>query len=49
VMGAPTQSADAPASAYIVNRNGSGLRLLYPKLDATQIAWGAATLPRVTC
>jgi Sigma-70 region 2 len=49
VMCAPTQSADAPASAYIVNRNGSGLRLLYPKLDATQIAWGAATLPRVTC
>jgi Tol biopolymer transport system component len=49
VMGAPTQSADAPASAYIVNRNGSGLRLLYPKLDATQIAWGAATLPRLTC
>jgi Tol biopolymer transport system component len=49
VIGAPTQSAAAPASAYIVNRNGSGLRLLYPKLDASQIAWGAATLPRATC
>jgi Tol biopolymer transport system component len=46
---APTQSGAAPASAYIVNRNGSGLRLLYPKLNAMQIAWGAATLPRATC
>jgi Tol biopolymer transport system component len=49
VRGGPTQPAAAPASAYIVNRDGSGLRLLYPKLDAVQIAWGAATLPRVTC
>jgi WD40-like Beta Propeller Repeat len=43
-IGGATQS-----SAYIVNRDGSGLRLLYPELDALQIAWGAATLPRVTC
>jgi hypothetical protein len=47
--GAPTPSAAAPTSAYVVNRNGTGLRLLYPNLDAIQIAWGPAALPRVTC
>jgi Tol biopolymer transport system component len=48
-IGVSTQSAAAPTSAYIVNRAGTGLRLLYPKLDAIQIAWGPATLPRITC
>jgi len=38
------------ASAYIVNRDGTGLRLLYPNLgDALEIAWGSAPLPRVGC
>jgi TolB protein len=45
----PRQPTAMPTSAYIVNRDGSGLRLLYPKLDAIQIAWGAATLPRANC
>jgi TolB protein len=48
-IGAPTQSTDSPTSAYIVNRDGSGLRLLYPKLDAIQIEWVARTPPRATC
>jgi len=38
------------ASAYIVNRDGTGLRLLYPNLgDTVQIAWGSAPLPRARC
>src|SRR5262249_43457283 len=38
------------ASAYIVNRDGTGLRLLYPNLgDALQIAWGSASLPHTAC
>jgi len=36
-------------SAYIMNSNGSDLRLLYPNLNATQIAWGPAHLPRGRC
>ncbi|HEY2315683.1 MAG TPA: hypothetical protein VGH96_18895 [Streptosporangiaceae bacterium] len=48
-IGAPTQSTAAPASAYIVNQDGSGLRLLYPNLDASQIAWGPTTLPNAAC
>jgi Tol biopolymer transport system component len=38
------------ASAYIVNRDGTGLRLLYPNLgDALEVAWGSAPLPRAGC
>lgn len=38
------------ASAYIVNRDGTGLRLLYPHLgDAGQITWGPTPLPRAGC
>jgi len=48
-IGAPTQSAAAPTSAYIVNLDGSHLRLLYKNLDAIQITWGPAALPRATC
>ena len=48
-IGAPTQSTAAATSAYIVNRDGSGLRLLYPHLDASQIAWGPTPLPRAGC
>jgi len=48
-LGAPTQSTAAPTSAYIVNRDGSHLRLLYPHLDAMQITWGPAALPRANC
>jgi Tol biopolymer transport system component len=33
-------------SAYIVNRDGTDLRLLYPNLNATQIAWGPATIQK---
>ncbi len=34
------------ASAYLVNRDGTGLRLLYPNLgDALEIAWGSAPQP----
>jgi Tol biopolymer transport system component len=41
---------DARTSAYIVNRDGSGMRLLYPNLgDALQIAWGPTTLPPASC
>jgi Tol biopolymer transport system component len=36
----PSAANDTSTSAYIVNRNGTGLRLLYPNLNATQIAWG---------
>jgi hypothetical protein len=38
------------ASAYIVNRDGSGLRLLYPNLaDAGEITWGSVPLPHAGC
>jgi len=38
------------ASAYLVNRDGTGLRLLYPKLgDALEVAWGSARLPGASC
>jgi len=38
------------ASAYIVNRDGTGLRQLYPNLgDALEIAWGSAHLPPASC
>jgi Tol biopolymer transport system component len=41
---------NATTSAYIVNRDGSGLRLLYPHLrDALQITWGPTSLPRAGC
>jgi hypothetical protein len=39
----------ARTSAYIVNSAGTGLRLLYPNLDATQIAWGPTTLSQEGC
>lgn len=45
-IGPPTQSTAAATSAYIVNRDGTGLRLLYPHLDALQIVWGPTPLPR---
>jgi len=45
-IGAPTQTR---TSAYIVNPDGSGLRLLYPNLNAVQITWGSTTLPKPTC
>ena len=48
-IGSPTQGTVAQTSAYIVNPDGSGLRLLYSNLDASQIAWGPATLPSGTC
>lgn len=49
-IGGPTQSTAAPTSAYVVNRDGSHLRLLYPNLgDALQIAWGPTTLPPASC
>lgn len=49
-IGASTPYAAAPASAYIVNRDGSGLRLLYPHLGAAlQIAWGPTPLPPAGC
>jgi Tol biopolymer transport system component len=41
---APTATADLSTSAYIVNRDGTSLRLLYPNLNATQIAWGRTTI-----
>ena len=47
--GSPRQTTGAPTSAYIVNPDGSGLRLLYSNLDASQISWGPATLPGDTC
>lgn len=41
---------NAGTNAYIVNRDGSGRRLLYPNLgDALQIAWGPAPLLRAGC
>lgn len=39
-----TSTTDAPTSAYIVNPDGSDLRLLYPNLDAAQIVWGPTTI-----
>jgi eukaryotic-like serine/threonine-protein kinase len=42
--GAPTATTDAPTSAYIVNRDGASLRLIYPNLNATQITWGRTTI-----
>ncbi len=42
-------NAPPATSAYIVNRDGSDLRLLYPNLNASQIAWGPATLPPAGC
>ena len=39
-----TSTTNAPTSAYIVNPDGSDLRLLYPNLDAAQIAWGPAAI-----
>ena len=42
---APTATSDTSTSAYVVNRDGTGLRLLYPHLNATQIAWGRTTIP----
>ena len=44
-----TGSAGPATSAYIVNRDGTGLRLLYPNLNASQIAWGPTALPPETC
>jgi Tol biopolymer transport system component len=32
-------------SAYIVSRDGTGLHLLYPNLNASSIAWGSGHLP----
>jgi Tol biopolymer transport system component len=48
-IGAPTQSAGPQTSAYIVNPDGSGLRLLYRNLDADQITWGPTTVPAPAC
>jgi len=48
-IGSPTQIDAGPTNAYIVNRDGSGLRLLYPDLGASQIAWGPTALPRPIC
>ncbi len=42
--GASTATNATATSAYIVNRDGTGLRLLYPNLNATQIAWGRTTI-----
>jgi|HubBroStandDraft_6_1064221.scaffolds.fasta_scaffold143812_2 Tol biopolymer transport system component len=41
---APTATSGASTSAYIINRDGTGLRLLYANLNATQIAWGRTTI-----
>jgi Tol biopolymer transport system component len=41
---APTATSDTSTSAYIVNRDGTDLRVLYPHLNATQIAWGRTTI-----
>ncbi len=48
-IGTPTQIHAGPTNAYIVNRDGSGLRLLYPDLGASQIAWGPTALPSPVC
>jgi TolB protein len=41
---------NATTSAYVVNRDGSGMRLLYRNLgDALQIAWGPTALPAAGC
>lgn len=47
--GHSTPNTDAPTSAYIVNPDGTGLRLLYPRLNASQITWGPGTLPAAIC
>jgi Tol biopolymer transport system component len=47
--GWPRHTINDPTSAYIVNPDGSGLRLLYRNLDASQIAWGPTHLPRAGC
>jgi len=44
-----TETTNAPTSAYIVNRDGTGMRLLYPNLDADQIAWGRTTVRAAGC
>jgi len=45
-----TRHTAAMISAYIVNADGSGLRLLYPDLgSAPQIAWGPTALPAASC
>jgi len=36
-------------SAYIVNPDGTGRRLLYPNLDTSQIAWGSRTALPAGC
>ena len=46
---APTDYSTAVTSAYIVNRNGTRLRLLYPDLDASQIVWGSRTWSPGAC
>jgi Tol biopolymer transport system component len=46
---APTDYTAAVTSAYIVNRDGTRLRLLYPDLNASQIAWGPRTLWPAAC
>jgi dipeptidyl aminopeptidase/acylaminoacyl peptidase len=47
--GQPTPNTYAPTSAYIVNPDGTGLRVLYPHLNASQITWGSASLPTAIC
>jgi Tol biopolymer transport system component len=47
--GYSTPNTDAPTSAYIVNPDGTGLRLLYRHLNASQITWGPGTLPAAIC
>jgi Tol biopolymer transport system component len=47
--GYSTLNTDAPTSAYIVNPDGTGLRLLYRGLNASQITWGPGTLPAAIC
>lgn len=41
---APSAMSNGSSSAYIVNPDGTDLRLLYSNLDATQIAWGPTTI-----
>jgi Tol biopolymer transport system component len=42
---ASTMYTDVSTSAYIVNADGTGLRVLYPHLNVSEIAWGHASLP----
>ncbi len=44
-----TDYTNVATSAYIVSRDGTGLRLLYPNLNASQIAWGSMALPPAAC